>query len=112
MPVTNPDTEASVWASPIVWRIWAKPYSDPSAAETSQSRRESPRSWRQKMTTMSTAARVNRTARKSAGGTVCTRSRMRKNVDPHTAVSVTSRIVATVRARAGDMAMRYAAPVR
>ena len=43
---------------------------------------------------MMTAAMVNRTARKSTGGTCSTRSLMRKNVEPHTAVRATSRIVA------------------
>src|SRR5689334_20304726 len=43
---------------------------------------------------MMTADRLNRTARKSTGGTVSTRSRMRKNVDPHTAVKATRSSVA------------------
>jgi hypothetical protein len=43
---------------------------------------------------MTTAAIANRTVRKSADGTCVTRSRMRKNVDPQTAVTEMSSSVA------------------
>jgi hypothetical protein len=44
---------------------------------------------------MTTAAMPKRTARKSADGTCATRSRMRKNVDPQTAVTATRSSVAS-----------------
>src|SRR6188472_3200915 len=50
---------------------------------------------------MTTAAMPNRTARKSAGGTCSTRSWMRKKVEPHTAVTETSRSVASRACPAG-----------
>src|SRR6476646_10108875 len=72
----------------------------PSTTPTRSSRRVSARVWRRNSTNMTIAAMPNRTARKSAGGTCSTRSWMRKKVEPHTAVTETSRSVASRACRA------------
>src|SRR4029450_3148331 len=98
----NPDPDASVCARPTVCSSWATPYTTPSPRPTTHSWGRSRRTFRQKITSMRTAAIEKRTARKSVGGTVARRSWMRKKVEPHTAVRSTSRPVATAPARAAD----------
>src|SRR6478609_10281514 len=99
----KPDTDASVCCSPVVCSTCATPYSTPSTTPTRSWWRVSARVWRRNSTNITTAAMPNRTARKSAGGTCSTRSWIRKKVDPHTAVTLTSRSVASRACRSGPV---------
>src|SRR5450756_602450 len=96
----KPDREASVWARPTVWRIWATPYMTPRPTPIRSSRPLRASIRRQNTATIAAAAIVKRTARKSVGGSTRTTSRIRKNVEPQIAVAPTSSSVATCRERA------------
>ncbi len=86
MPVTKPDTDADVVASPCVCSSWATAYTAPSSAPRRRARASGATVWRRSTTSITTAAIQNRTARKSAAGTVSRTSLMRKKVEPQTAV--------------------------
>src|SRR5665647_1235833 len=96
----KPDREASVCARPTVCRFWATAYRTPRPTPIFSSRLPRANSGRQNTATIAAAAIVKRTARKSVGGSTRTTSRIRKNVEPHTAVMPTSRSVASRRERA------------
>src|SRR5665647_992286 len=96
----KPDREASVCARPTVCRFCATAYRTPSPMPILSSRLPRANSERQNTTTMTAAAIVKRTARKSVGGSTRTTSRIRKKVEPHTAVMPTSNSVAKRRERA------------
>ena len=99
MPVTNPDTEASVCPqADRLQELGRRRRARRGPTPSSSSRRASASTGGGRATAMTTAAMANRTARKSAGGTCSTRSRMRKNVEPQTAVTPTSSSVAQARA--------------
>src|SRR5680860_390681 len=91
----KPDREASVCARPTVCRICATAYTTPSPMPILSSRLPRASIGRQNTATIAAAAIVKRTARKSVGGSTRTTSRIRKNVEPHTAVTPTSRSVAS-----------------
>src|SRR5665647_198344 len=96
----KPDREASVCARPTVCRFWATAYRTPRPTPIFSSRLPRANSGRQNTATMTAAAIVKRTARKSVGGSTRTTSRIRKKVEPHTAVMPTSNNVARRRERA------------
>src|SRR5665647_3409333 len=94
VPVMKPDREASVCARPTVCRFCATAYRTPSPMPIFSSRLPRANNERQNTTTMTAAAIVKRTARKSVGGSTRTTSRIRKKVEPHTAVVPPSNKVA------------------
>src|SRR5665647_1160716 len=96
----KPDREASVCARPTVCRFCATAYRTPRPTPIFSSRLPRANNERQNTTTMTAAAIVKRTARKSVGGSTRTTSRIRKKVEPHTAVMPTSNNVARRRERA------------
>jgi hypothetical protein len=76
-PVMNPDTLAGVWASPVVCRICATPYSPPSTSAYRRASGDSRWIARGATSSIATDAIANRTARKSATGTRSRRSWIR-----------------------------------
>jgi hypothetical protein len=103
MPVMKPETLAGVFASPAVCRICATPYRHPSTAACLRDSAVSRPRARGASRTKVTLAIAKRTARKSSVGTRVSRSWIRKNVLPQTAVTARSAAVASrvVRREAG-----------
>ena len=94
-PVMNPETDAGVCCSPMVWATYPPPSASPSATPTRRPRASRASTDRGRTAAMTIAAIANRQARKSMTGIRSTASLTTTNVDPQTIVTASSPSVAS-----------------